>query len=71
MNSPTNAEKLERIERTFEAAKQVCIILTPLTERAQRRLLTYFTDLVTDPDTDVGMSEGKILKQVHEMLEIG
>lgn len=66
----TTKDKIAKIERTFDTAKEICKTLAPLTERAQRRLLTYFSDLVTDPDTDAGMSEAQILKQVHEMLEL-
>ena len=61
----TTPEQLERIDQTFDAAKEICRALAPLTGRAQQRLLVYFQDLVTDPEGDGSFHELEILKQVR------
>lgn len=64
-------EKLANIDRTFDAAKEICKTIAPLSDRAQRRLLTYFMDLVTDPHVNGPMDEAKeILALVHKNLGI-
>jgi len=66
----TTEDQVKRITEHFDTAKEICLALAPLSTRAQRRLLAYFYDLVTDADSDAGLKEVEILKQVHAILGI-
>ncbi len=64
----TTKSQDQRIEETFEAAKQICKVLGPLTARAQRRILAYLSDLVSDPDENGTLREVEVLKLVEDAL---
>lgn len=56
------------IDQQFDAAKNICKTLLPLSVRAQRRILIYFQDAVQD-SANLN-DEYSVLKKVSEMLRI-
>ena len=64
------SEQVKRIEKMLDATKAICVLLDPLTDRAKRRLLAYFQDLVTDPDEKGSLQEFEIVKSVRQFLSV-
>lgn len=66
----TKTDQAKRIEQMLDATKSICMVLEPLTDRAKRRLLNYFGDLVTDPDEKGSLQEFEIVKSVRQFLQV-
>lgn len=64
------SKTLDEINEMLEAQKKIINILHPLSDRAKRRVLGYFADLVSDPDAESLGNEVDILKQVQEVLGV-
>ena len=64
----TTKGQLKRIEWHFDTSEAIAKALAPLTERGQRRILTYLQDLVTDPATGASLNEVDVLKHVEQIL---
>ena len=58
----------KQIDDHFEAARKICHVLLPVTERAQRRVLAYFMDLIEE-GADMEREEA-ILRTIAQELGV-
>lgn len=61
--------ELEKIDSMLDATKNIIHILHPLSDRAKKRIITYFYDLCSDPENG-GFQETEIIKRVSELLGV-
>lgn len=66
----TYTEQTEKALKMSEAASKIIKALDPLTERAKKRVLVYFADLVQDPAEECTFAQFEILKEVAQHLGI-
>lgn len=60
--------KLEDIDKLLDAQKQIIHILHPLPDRAKKRILTYFSDVTSDPDANQKEWKMEAIKEIANIL---
>lgn len=68
MSGALTKAEASKIDRLFDASKAVVKTLAPLSGRAQRRIIGYLMDLVSDPDSGGSLAEVDCLRKVEETL---
>ncbi len=63
-------EQTKQALKISAAASNIVKALDPLSERAKRRVLVFFADLVQDPDEDCTFKQFEVLKEVARHLGI-
>lgn len=70
MKATKYTDETLRALKVLNATGQVIKVLDPLSDRAKKRVLNFFCDLVTDPDAKCDSSHLEILKKVAAELGI-
>ena len=64
----TYSEQTKKALKSSEAATNIVKALDPLSDRAKRRVLIFFSDLVQDPAEECTFAQLEILKEVAKHL---